>query len=83
MFSTFGAVVPASSSAPPEVALTSRYHAFIGIENIEPFCHSNTCLFASPSCHTSVVPRPSTTRKISSYMCFSGLSAPAGGTSTT
>src|SRR5207247_2423146 len=30
-----------------------------------------------------VVPRPSTTRYISSYMCFSALSAPAPGTSTT
>ncbi len=83
MLSTFGAVVPASSSAPPEVALTRRCQAFIGIENIDPFCHSNTCLFASPSSQTSVVPRPSTTRKISSYMCFSGFSAPAGGISTT
>src|SRR6267378_1788143 len=78
MLRTFGAVVPASSSAPPEVALTKRCQAFMGIENIEPFCHSKTCLLASPSCQTSVVPRPSTTRKISSYMCLSGLSAPAG-----
>ena len=61
-FMTLGAVLPPSSSAPPEVALTMRNQAFMGIENIDPFCHSKTCFLLSPSCQTSVVPRPSTTR---------------------
>ena len=62
MFSTLGAVVPANNNAPLDVALTMRCQALIGIENIEPFCHSKTCFLVSPSCQTSVVPRPSTTR---------------------
>ena len=82
-FITFGADVPASSSAGVDEALTMRCMAFIGTENIEPACHSKTCFFVSPSCQTSVDPRPSTTRNCSSYMCCSALSAPLPGTSTT
>ena len=62
MLSTLGAVLPAINSAPLAVALTMRNQAFMGMENIEPFCHSNTCFLLSPSCHTSVVPRPSITK---------------------
>ena len=61
-FIRFGAVVPPSSSAGAELALTMRCMALTGIENSEPFCHSNTWRLLSPSSQTSVVPRPSTTR---------------------
>ena len=57
-----GAVVPASSSAGEELALTMRCQAFTGIENSDPFCHSKTWRLESASSHTSVEPRPSTTK---------------------
>jgi hypothetical protein len=41
-FIRFGAVVPASSSAGADDALTMRCMALTGIENSEFFCHSNT-----------------------------------------
>jgi hypothetical protein len=61
-FIRFGAVVPPISTAGEELALTSRCQALTGIENSEPFCHSNTCFLLSLSSQTSVVPRPSATR---------------------
>src|SRR5205085_2441449 len=44
-----------------DAAVMKRWHAFSGMENSEPFCHSNTWRFVWPSCQTSVVPRPSMT----------------------
>ena len=82
-FITFGAVDATRISAGLDAALTMRCLVLSGIENIEPRCHSKVCGLAWPSIQISVVPRPSTTTMISSYMCFSGLSAPAPGTSTT
>ena len=58
----FGAVVPPSSKAGLELALTMRCQALTGIENSDPFCHSNTWRLFLSSSHTSVVPRPSTTK---------------------
>ena len=82
-FMMLGAVVPANNSAGLEVALTTRCNAFTGIANSEPACHSKVCFLSLPSAHTSVVPRPSTTKYCSSYRCFSTFNAPAPGTSTT
>ena len=56
-----GAVVAASSMAGDEVALTTRCQAFSGMPKSEPGPHSKVCLPPPFSCHTSVVPRPSTT----------------------
>jgi hypothetical protein len=78
-----GAVVPHNSSAGEFVAFTIRWCAFNGIENIEKGCHSKTCGLVCPSCHTSVLPRPSITSTYFSYMWRSTFSAPAAGTSTT
>ena len=83
MFITLGAVEATRISAGLDAALMMRCLVLSGIENIEPRCHSKVCGFSWPSVQISVVPRPSTTTMISSYMCFSGLSAPAPGTSTT
>ena len=65
-FIRFGAVVPAISSAGFIVAFTRRCMAPTGIENSDPACHSKACRAPPSSSQTSVVPRPSTTRKISS-----------------
>ena len=56
-----GAVVAASSMAGVEVALTTRCQAFKGMPKSEPGPHSKVSFLLSLSCHTSVVPRPSTT----------------------
>ena len=80
---TLGAVDATRISAGLDAALMMRCQVLSGIENIEPRCHSKLCGFFWSSVHTSVVPRPSTTTMISSYMWRSGLSAPAPGTSTT
>jgi hypothetical protein len=83
MFITFGAVVATRISAGLDEALTMRCQQLSGTENIEPRCHSKVCGFFWSSVQISVVPRPSTTTMISSYMWRSGVSAPAPGTSTT
>src|SRR5262245_26924250 len=62
-FITFGADVPQSSSAGELAALMNRWNAFSGIANSDPFCQSKVCRRVCPSCQTSVVPRPSTTRQ--------------------
>ena len=82
-FITFGAVVATRMIAGHDAALTMRCHVLSGGENIEPVCHSKLWRFFCPSIQISVVPRPSTTTMISSYMWRSALSAPRGGTSTT
>ena len=82
-FITFGAVFATRMIAGLDDALTMRCQLLSGGENIEPCCHSKTCGFFWSSVQISVVPRPSTTTMISSYMWRSGLSAPAPGTSTT
>ena len=61
-FITFGADVPHRISAGELAALMKRWNALSGIVNSEPFCHSNVWRLVWPSCQTSVVPRPSTTR---------------------
>ena len=58
----WGAYVVEVPGAGAELALTMRCMALTGIENSEPFCHSNTWRLLSPSSQTSVEPRPSTTR---------------------